>query len=227
MKKTLYMLPILLLIISCTKESIEINKVPVSEEQITENMERGEGNGITIGTQVWMNKNLSVSHYRNGDTILMVNSPTEWAKLKTGAWCYYSIQSAKGITYGKLYNWYAVRDPRGLAPVGWHMPSDSEWAVLKIFLGGEKAAGGRMKATSIWNAPNNGATNISGFTALPGGYRDATGAFKYVGYYGYWWSSTQLNSNFAWYHNLSYNYPFISRNYNYKTFGFSVRCVKN
>ena len=135
MKKILYLLPFLLFIISCTKESIEIQKNPVIEEQVTENMERTDGNGIAIGNQVWMTKNLNVSHYRNGDTILMVNSPTDWAKLKTGAWCYYGIQSAKGITYGKLYNWYAVRDPRGLAPAGWHIPSDSEWNVLKIFLG--------------------------------------------------------------------------------------------
>ncbi|MBK8080215.1 MAG: fibrobacter succinogenes major paralogous domain-containing protein [Saprospiraceae bacterium] len=119
---------------------------------------------IQIGTQKWMSKNLDVAFYRNGDPIPQVTSPTAWAVLSTGAWCYYNNDPIQGNKYGKLYNWYAVNDPRGLAPQGWHIPSDAEWTTLEITLGGVSVAGGKMKeaGTLNWVSPNTGADNSSG-----------------------------------------------------------------
>ena len=97
---------------------------------------------IEIGTQKWMSKNLDVAFYRNGDVIPQVTDPTAWAALLTGAWCYYNNDSTQGNKYGKLYNWYAVNDPRSLAPQGWHVPSDAEWTILETTLGGSPVAGG-------------------------------------------------------------------------------------
>src|SRR5262245_15639657 len=100
---------------------------------------------IVIGTQQWMAKNLDVAFYRNGDPIPKVNDGTAWANLTTGAWCYYNNDSTQSKKYGKLYNWYAVNDPRGLAPAGWHIPSDSEWTTMEKSLGGSLIAGGKLK----------------------------------------------------------------------------------
>ena len=124
--------------------------------------------------QTWMLKNLDVDRYRNGDPIPKVTDPSIWTSLTTGAYCYYNNDSATyAATYGKLYNWYAVHDPRGLAPEGWHIPSDAEWATLETCLGGSSVAGGKMKETGTthWTAPNTDATNSSGFAGLPGGFR--------------------------------------------------------
>ena len=145
-----------------------------------------------------MDKNLDVDRYRNGDPIPKVTDPTAWVALTTGAYCYYNNDSATyAATYGKLYNWYAVNDPRGLAPAGWHIPSDAEWATIETCLGGASVAGGEMKETGTihWQSPNTGATNSSGFTGLPGGYRNYDVVFSDVGYlrllvefYGVQWS---------------------------------------
>ena len=132
--------------------------------------------------------------------------------------------------YGKLYNWYAVNDPRGLAPTGWHIPSDAEWTTLPAFLGGNTIAGGAMKATTGWNAPNTGATNSSGFTGLPGGYRDENGEFSVIGYDGYWWTSTEDLSDppsIAFSHLLLYDRTNANEFGLYKTYGISVRCVRD
>jgi uncharacterized protein (TIGR02145 family) len=146
--------------------------------------------------KVWMRKNLDVRTYRNGDKIPHVKSKAIWDTLTTGAWCWYNNDSATGAAYGKLYNWYAVNDPRGLAPTGWHVPSDAEWDTLSTFLGGDGYAGGKMKETGTthWWDPNADATNSSGFTALPGGTRYYLGEFFDAGGYGYWWSSTEATA---------------------------------
>ncbi len=131
---------------------------------------------VSICCQSWMTTNLDVDHYRNGDPIPHVTDPTEWKNLTTGAYCYYANDSAKyAAVYGKLYNWYVVNDPRGLAPEGWHVPTDFEWTTLTDCLGGVSVAGGPMKetGTSHWILPNEGATNESGFTGLPGGVRSS------------------------------------------------------
>jgi uncharacterized protein (TIGR02145 family) len=126
-----------------------------------------------------------------------------------------------------LYNWYAVNDSRGLCPVGWHVPSDAEWTTLTDFLGGEGVAGGKMKSTTGWNSPNTGATNSSGFTGLPGGYRASGGGFGDLGYSGVWWSSSDAGSGSAWDRYLYYNFANAHRDYDDHRFGFSVRCARD
>ena len=182
---------------------------------------------VRIGNQVWMAENLNVDHYQNGDAIPEVKDADQWSMLYSGAWCYYDNDIANGKVYGKLYNWYAVKDSRGLCPTGWHVPSDVEWTALENYLGGKEVAGGKMKSISGWNAPNTGATNSSGFTALPCGYRDPNGTYYGIGDGGDWWSSTGNDSNLAWYRDLFYNGSDVARYLNNKHYGFSVRCVRD
>ncbi len=190
---------------------------------------------VTIGTQVWMKENLKVSKYRNGDLISTNLDNTSWQNTTSGAYAIYNNDAANNTTYGKLYNWFAVADPRGLCPAGWHVPSDAEWTTLENFLGGASvAAGGKMKSTGtiqastgLWQDPNTGATNSSGFTAFPGGTRDFVGAFYNLGGTGFWWSSTENTSTFAWLRALSYYFANSSRVDDNKTYGFSVRCLRD
>ena len=185
---------------------------------------------VTICSQVWMTKNLDVSTYRNGDAIPQVIDPTAWANLTTGAWCYYNNDAANGPIYGKLYNWYAVNDVRGLAPTGYHVPSDAEWTTLETCFGGSSVAGGAMKeiGTTHWLSPNTGATNSSGFAGLPGGFRGSGNAtFNLIGNNGYWWSSTELNTSIVGTRVLSCSVSFVG-SFNYdEAFGFSVRCLRD
>ena len=185
---------------------------------------------VVIGNQEWAVKNLDVSRYRNGDIIPEVNDETQWENLTTGAWCYYNNDPENGKIYGKLYNWYAVNDPRGLAPEGFNIPSDNEWRILAMFLGGKMVAGGKMKATgtSLWESPNTDATNESGFTGIPGGYRDLDGSFDLVGDIGFWWSSSENETpDAAWSFDLGYDNAGTGRNYNNERYGFSVRCLRD
>lgn len=176
-----------------------------------------------IGNQIWMKTNLDVDHYRNGDEIPHVQDPKQWANLTTGAWCYYENDEGNGKVYGKLYNWYAVHDPRGLAPEGWHIPSDEEWNVLIDNLGGQKAAGKVMKAN-----PKLTETESNGFDGLLAGSRnDYMGKFYGLKTSGIWWSSTAVYGAYAWYRGLYFNNNEVNRNYLNKTIGFSVRCVKD
>jgi len=170
----------------------------------------GASNEVTIGKQVWMSENLNVDKFRNGDPIPEAKTDEEWEKAgenKQPAWCYYDNDPANGAKYGKLYNWYAVNDPRGLAPEGWKIPSDEDWTRLTDFLGGESVAGKKMKSTEFW-ADNDGesgnGTNESGFSGLPGGGRDNNGTFNGIGKYGYWWSSTEFDTYDAWARYLDY-----------------------
>jgi len=185
---------------------------------------------VSICCQRWMTKNLNVATYRNGDAIPKVTSNTEWAALTTGAYCYYNNDSTTyAATYGKLYNWYAVNDPRGLAPEGWYIPTDFEWTTLGTCLGGDAIAGGPMKeiGTTHWTNPNSGATNLSGFTGIPGGFRHNDGAFIGIGIYGYWWSSTEVSSPDTWYRALYYNVMDLTRSFWHKRYGLSVRCLRD
>ena len=184
---------------------------------------------INIGTQVWMTKNLEVSTFRNGDPIPEAKTAEEWKKAginKQPAWCYYKNDPANGAKYGKLYNWHAVNDPRGLAPKGWHVPSDADWQQLTDYLGGWEA-GGKMKSTTGWTAPNIDASNRSGFSGLPGGVRDDDGTFSDVGNYGSWWSSTEFSTGTAWNRYLYYKDGDEGAGYYSKASGFSVRCIRD
>lgn len=197
-------------------------------------------NDVVIGTQTWTSCNLDVETYRNGDPIPQVQDPTAWSNLTTGAWCYYENNTEYGPVFGKLYNWYAVNDPRGLAPVGYHIPTDAEWTVLTNYLGGDTVAGLKMKLegwsrrecvlpynSRLWTSPNLDATNKSGFTGLPGGSRDGNGFYSLIGDIGYWWSSTEDGPNDAWYRLLGYDDAGIYRYSNGKVIGMSVRLIKN
>ncbi len=179
--------------------------------------------------QVWETKNLDVATYRNGDAIPHVTDSAQWVHLTTGAWCYYNNDSANGPIYGKLYNWYAVNDPRGLAPAGYHVSTDLEWTSLVACLGGDSTAGGKIKEAGLmhWLTPNTGATNSSGITGLPAGCRDFDGSFKYISSYGIWWSSTMEDSSYAWARDIYYNDGVILRFSDLKILGFSVRCLKD
>jgi uncharacterized protein (TIGR02145 family) len=142
---------------------------------------------VTICNQIWTTTNLDVSTYRDGTPIPEVRDKTAWANLTTGAWCYYNNDEIYKGVYGKLYNWYAVNDPRGLAPKGWHIPSADEWDALTNCLGNQAIAGGKMKAIDFWPSPDAGATNSSGFRGIPVGYRNGDGTFYSFGADGYWW----------------------------------------
>ncbi len=183
---------------------------------------------VTIGTQTWMAENLKTTHYKDGSVIPNITNNSEWGGLSTGAYGDYNNDPANANTYGRLYNWYAAVDSRGVCPEGWHVPTDAEWTVLTDYLGGTTVAGGKLKetGTSHWNSPNTGATNESGFTALPGGYRDlSNGNYLDMGSYGYFWSSTAYNSDSAWYRYLNYYNSNVLRYNYYKHYGFSIRCA--
>ncbi|MFA6571194.1 MAG: FISUMP domain-containing protein [Bacteroidota bacterium] len=180
---------------------------------------------VKIGSQWWMAENLNVSHYRNGDIIPQVTDYHQWDKWDTitsGAWYYLNNDTVIGAIYGKLYNAYAVLDKRGIAPEGWHIPTDAEWSILTSYLGGESVAGGKLKEsdTTHWQSPNYGATNETGFTALPG---------SIISYRGDWWTCTEYDTSYTFYWARSlYCYTnIIDRFYSYKKSGFSVRCVKD
>jgi uncharacterized protein (TIGR02145 family) len=183
---------------------------------------------VTIGTQVWMVENLKTTKYNDGTAIPLVTDPTAWSNLTTPGYCWYNNDVATYKNpYGALYNWYTVKTSK-LAPVGWHVPTDAEWSVLTTFLGGLSGAGGKLKeaGTTHWNAPNSGATNETGFSALADGYRNMYGSFIQVGNYGYWWSSTASDASNSWYRTMYYNTVDVSRDPNFTYLGFGVRCVK-
>ncbi len=197
-----------------------------STEQVTD-IEGNIYHTVTIGTQLWMVENLKVTRYRNGDLIPNVSDFTQWNNLSIGAYCNYDNLSTNGITYGHLYNWYAVSDNRNICPKGWHVPSDDDWTILINYLGGKNLAGGKMKeiGTSHWNKPNTGADNISGFSALPGGLRLDDGSFKIIGSAAPWWSATEFGATSAFALYLDSPSVEVTRNHFVKPAGFYVRCV--
>jgi len=210
---------------SCTKDKEFINNPGTVIDQ--------DGNvyhTIIIGTQVWTVENLRTTKYRNGESIASVNDDTKWYSLSTGGWCNYNNDPANSTTYGMLYNWYAGNDSRGIAPKGWHIPSDNEWTILINYLaGGERAAGGKLKEAGLthWLKPNIDATNKTGFTALPAGYRNFTGTFLGIGFAEYLWSSDEEDTDDAICRSIYCNSSDVEKSSFYKTVGISVRCVKD
>ncbi|MCX6322234.1 MAG: fibrobacter succinogenes major paralogous domain-containing protein [Bacteroidia bacterium] len=197
-------------------------------------------NTVTIGTQVWMKENLKTTKYNDGTAIPNITVNATWANSNTGAYGDYNNTPANSTTYGRLYNWYAVDNNaatkvasnggKNVCPTSWHVPSDAEWTTLTNFLGGETGAGGKLKETGTthWTTPNMGATNSSGFSALPGGSRyHYDGTCQDIGIYGYWWSSTKYLVTFAWYRSMYYNYDNVFRSYYEEQSGYSVRCVRD
>lgn len=185
---------------------------------------------VTIGSQIWMVENLKVTKYRDGTPIPNVSDDASWTALTTGAYCNLTSPYGNSTTYGKLYNWYAVSDAHNICPVGWHVPSDAEWTQLTDYLGGETVAGGKLKETGTthWESPNTGATNVTGFSALPGGQRAVAGGFYFVKTYGYWWTTSDPGLPYhAYYRSMALDNASVYRNYDTKKMGFYVRCVKD
>ena len=200
-------------------------------------------NTILIGAQCWMVENLATTKYNNGVDIPLVTDPVAWEDLYTPGYCWYNNDSATyGVTYGALYNWYTV-DTGHLCPSGWHVPDDGEWKIMEMHLGMSQAhadangwrgtdEGGKLKetGTTYWDSPNTGATNESGFSALPGGHRRGNGDFNYLGTDGYWWSATEYifpQPDEVWCRNLSYDNDKAYRYWFVKEAGHSVRCLRD
>ena len=212
---------LLLLPSSCKKED---DNTPTTVTDIDGNVY----NIITIGEQVWMAENLKVTHYRNGDSVSHIIDDVQWVNSVSGAYCNYNNNEiAYTNIFGRLYNWYSLTDSRNIAPKGWHLPSDEEWAILITFLGGEAVAGDKLKevGSNLWI--DESSTNESGFTALPGGSRGDNGIFEDFGDAGYWWSTTEHSSTDAFGRGMYYFYSGVARGYRNKNAGFSVRCVRD
>ena len=197
---------------------------------------------VTIGTQTWMAENLRTTTYNDGTSIPNITDKDEWAVLTKGGYCNYNNATSTDTiaTYGRLYNWYAVNTGK-LAPEGWHVPTDGEWKELEMYLGMSQSEaddtgyrgtdeGGKLKETGTthWNSPNTGATNASGFTAVPGGYRyGGNGSFRSIGNAGAWWSATERTASYAWYRGMGFIDGTVGRNGSGKQDGISVRCLRD
>lgn len=217
---------VLFILTNCTKKD-DNNSNQTSQTSTLTDIDGNVYQAKTIGTQVWMVDNLKTKKFNDGTSIPLVIPDSIWEFLLTPAYCWYDNNEVTYENqYGGLYNWYAINSGK-LAPTGWHIPSDEEWQILVNFLGGDLVAGGKMKEadTTHWSNPNSTGSNLSGFTALPGGMRDeGSEAIRIIGYY---WSATEHDSSFAYGRTLQNTTPIIFRNLIPKTFGLSVRCVKN
>jgi uncharacterized protein (TIGR02145 family) len=187
---------------------------------------------VKIGNQVWMVENLKVTTYRNGNTITNVTDPTTWSSLTSGAYCSYSNSTTNKSTYGYLYNWAVVSDSRNIAPTGWHVPTKAEWTTLITYLGTASIVGDLLKETgnTHWTGTYTGATNTSGFTALPGGYialKNNVYGFYGIGTDGQWWSDTEVDTNNAWKISLTNNSGQAVTENGVKQNGLSIRCIKD
>jgi uncharacterized protein (TIGR02145 family) len=184
-------------------------------------------NTVVIGSQTWMAENLKTTTFNDGVPIPLITDNTEWTNLTTSGYCWYQNEIGFKSTYGALYNWYTVNTGK-ICPQGWHVPSDIEWTNLSTYLGGTSIAGGKMKETGTthWLSPNTGATNESGFLALPGGNRYDSG-FINIGSLGGWWGSTEYSTTEASWRALMSIQANLSGDYHFKRLGLSIRCVKD
>jgi uncharacterized protein (TIGR02145 family) len=220
---------------SCKKESITLavrNKAGDLPLPCPDSMLDADGNKYTVldafGT-CWLKENLRSSHFQNGDSIPEIITNTDWIAQTAAAVCTYQNNVQYDSLFGKLYNGYAVADPRNVCPAGWHVSTDAEWSGLIDSLGGEGIAAGPLKALEWWSMPNAGATNEIGFGALPGGLRDADhgGFFGSLNNSGYWWSSSLESAPGAFVRYMNYPNVNVNRLAFSKKNGFSVRCVRN
>lgn len=204
-------------------------------QSIAQSISDFDGNVYTtvkINQQIWLGQNLNTSHFRNGDPIPEVKTDEEWEKAgneQKPAWCYYEYNLDQGKTYGKLYNWYAVNDKRGLAPKGYHIPTVQDWNTMSSYLGGGEKAGGQLKEKGMahWKSPNTEATNSSGWNGLPGGLNYSFGTFVGVGNTGYWWTSVENGEVTANVYSLSFENSTLFDLFLNKGVGLSIRCIKD
>jgi uncharacterized protein (TIGR02145 family) len=205
-----------------------INTSIAQEGNIAKDLDGNTYKTIKIGNQIWMAENLKTTKFNDGAAIPLVIDNAAWLGLNTPAYCWYDNDSIYKNLYGALYNGYSVNTGK-LCPTGWHVSSDTEWSALITYLGGDNIAGGKLKekGTSHWSSTNPGATNESGFTALPGGSRYSNGFYFTVKNLGYWWTSIEGKTLNGWYRSIYNRNSVVSRNYYDLTNGFSVRCVKD
>jgi len=211
---------------SC-QESISLDIVDLDSEVV--DVDGNTYNIVSIGTQIWLKQNLKVTHFQNGDPIQSVADSIQWMNCTSSAYCIYQNDVNNVATYGRLYNWHAINDSRNIALSGWHVPTDDEWQTLVDYLGGNAVAGGKMKEGGIlhWKSPNTDATNESGFTSLPGGFRYDHGYFAYIGERAVFWSATESGSNDALFRILRYENSESINGIQSKGTGCSVRCIKD
>jgi uncharacterized protein (TIGR02145 family) len=210
----------------CKKKETTPDPVPAPIPQTVTDFDGNVYQTVKIGTQVWLMQDLKVTHYNNGDPIPINPTPWNWKNLKTGAYVDYSNTPSLSAIYGRLYNWYAATDHRLIAPPGWHVPSEAEWATLITYLGGDQVAGGELKeagSTHWWS--NTAATNGSGFTGLPGGNCSSDGFYYNLNYYGFEWSTTADVPNKAWCIELDGSSAVVKNYVDDKIYGFAVRCI--
>lgn len=197
-----------------------------------ENVKDKDGNDykiVRIGSQIWMAENLKTTKYLNGDPVNNITLNSQWQNAVIGAYCSYENNLANDCPSGKLYNWFAVNDSRKICPAGWHIPTEEEWGVLSSFLGGDGIAGSKLKSTSqqLWeNSSEFLPNNSSGFSGLPGGFRSDFGFYD-NGFYGYWWTSSETDQDYAVSRGLFYDAPVFYKFDEKKTVGHSVRCMKD
>jgi len=203
---------------------VDLNKLENLKVSFEEQRSKATNQDVTIGKQIWMITNLDVTTFRNGDSIPQAKTVDEWnlaGQNQTPAWCHY------GAGYSKWYNWYAINDPRGLTPDGWHIPSDAEWNQLIDFLGGEKFAVTKIKSKEGWD-PKEAGTDESGFSSKPDGAFDGTWEFSCgIGVWVEWWTSTEDSKKTAWSWSISNDSTIMHSNKNTKDRGISVRCIKD
>ena len=235
MKKTMFLLvgTVFVLMTRCKKDAeIVVPDINFNPSIAYGSMTDQDGNiykTVNIGTQVWMAENLRTTKYRNGLPIPEVSDATKWTGLSNGAYCKYDNDPVYVKVYGFLYNWLAVSDGKNIAPVGWHVPSDSEWLKLINYTGSEMFAGRNLKeaGTAHWTCPEYGGDDIYGFTALPGGWRESGGTVGFIGINGIFWTSSEKDVNDAWDRVIYSCYEDIPQDWAPKNYGFSVRCVKD
>lgn len=207
------------------------NEVSFTSEPLTD-IDGNAYNTVIIGDQVWMQENLKVSKLNDGTRIPLVENYDTWFQTDDPGYSWYNNdKDTYGDTYGAFYNWYTVNTGK-MCPDGWHVPSDEEWTTMTDFLGGEEVAGGKLKeaGTEHWDSPNTGATNESGFTGLPGGYRSNGGQYYSMGWTGNWWTSTLVDDGwdtYAYKRRLQSDLGRVHKGYSNKNFGFYVRCIKD
>ena len=213
---------------SCKKDVKNEDPTPTPVPTTVTDIDGNIYHTVTIGTQTWMVENLKTTKYRDGTAIQNVTDGTTWFTLTTGAYCNYAFNPTNSETYGRQYNWYAATDAHNICPTGWHLPTDADWVKLITYLGGGSIAGGKLKETGTnhWQSPNSGATNETGFTALPGGDLPTNmGGVHFIGGNGCWWSSTEYSASEAWKIYMVFDKTTAERSYSSKSCGSSIRCI--
>ena len=211
-----------------TGSPLEVNAIATAPIRVSD-IDGNTYSIVVIGNQIWMAENLKTTKYNDGTDIPLVTDNTEWENLTTPGYCWYNNDEASyKNTYGAIYNWYTVNTGK-LCPTDWHLPTDEEWTTLTDYLGGEDIAGGKLKeyGTTHWAAPNTGASNENGFTALPSGYRVSYDYFYGIGTFGYWWTSTETSFTSSRCMILLYDYSDIISRARDKKNGYSVRCIRD